>query len=50
VALHRDVADDAEGVDLEQLHAGEEAIEVVRDDLFERHEAHRVADARPARQ
>ncbi len=32
------VAGDPEGVDLEHLHAGEEALEVLADDVLERHE------------
>ena len=43
------VAGDAEGVVLQHLHAGEELVEVARDDVLERHEALALDSAEPPR-
>ena len=49
VALGVGVARDAEQLAGLDLHAGKEQVEVVRHDVFERHEAARLADAHEAR-
>ena len=50
VAVDVGVAGHPEGVGLDDLHAGEQAVEVVGDHLFERHEAERLRHLHPARQ
>ena len=50
VALHVGVAGHPEGVGLDDLHAGEQPVEVVGDHLLQRHEAQRLRHLHPARQ
>ena len=50
VAVDVGVAGHPEGVGLDDLHAGEQPVEVVGDHLLERHEAQRLRHLHPARQ